>query len=885
MRGGFTFILSPIAWVPPNRARPNVQVKHISRRSAFIQFASAGQPQSGAGQRKKRPGTTRRGHFIDVRTLAGALFAQSFSLANLGKHLGVAHPKLDYDEFREAISDTILTYAVRDTQTTWECYAALIERFDRFGLAATGPNRIYSEASIGKAYLRDMGVKPWTKVQPDFPRQMLANIMGSYYGGRSEVRIRREVRQIVLCDFLSMYPTVCILMNLWRFAIADGMTFRDTTAATRELLEQIDLAELGGAECWQRLATLVKIKPDADILPVRACYGGDAQATIGSNYLSSETALWFTLADCIASKLLTGKAPGIVEAVTFAPGKMQDELKPIRISGNDAYGVDPTAQDFYARVIALRQATKRAMKAATDAATRAALDTEQFALKIAANATSYGIFMEVNVEDHEKRFPVTVHNAVGDTFSFRSFKEEKPGPYFHPLLGTLITGAARLMLAITERLIVDHGLEWAFCDTDSMAIAKPESLPTDAFYDRVTAITAWFSALNPHGAESILQIEDVNRRVGSGEMAPLFVWAVSAKRYALFNQGEADRPIIRKASGHGLGHLYAPYDATNSAADIPAPQDDLATIGVEHWQHDHWWLIVTAALSGEPDRVHLAYHDAMRLPSISRYAATTPELLRWFKHYNDRRSYRDQVKPFGFLLNLSADPLAATETFDHKRKGRPRKAKAAKPIAPFDRDPAIVALTAFDRDTGEHIAAEALKTYAQSLAQYHLHPEAKFLHGGFVDRGPTARRHVAVTGVRHIGKESTDWEEQMFLSLNADPVPDYGSAPVLDVALLANIQVLNRQLGRTALARELGLSMARLRALLDGNRITMDRSRCLIEPKMIVLRADRARSDVRAYIERVALAEEVKRTGLRQTAARLGLDASNLRRKLSKREY
>ncbi len=158
MRGGFTFNLSPIAWVPPNRARPNVQVKHISRRSAFIQFASAGQPQSGASQSKKRPGTTRRGHFIDIRTLAGALFAQSFSLATLGEHLGVEHPKLDYDEFREAISDTMLTYAVRDAQTTWECYAALIERFDRFGLAATGPNRIYSEASIGKAYLRDMGV-------------------------------------------------------------------------------------------------------------------------------------------------------------------------------------------------------------------------------------------------------------------------------------------------------------------------------------------------------------------------------------------------------------------------------------------------------------------------------------------------------------------------------------------------------------------------------------------------------------------------------------------------------------------------------------------------------------------------------------------------------
>jgi hypothetical protein len=93
---------------------------------------------------------------------------------------------------------------------------------------------------------------------------------------------------------------------------------------------------------------------------------------------------------------------------------------------------------------------------------------KQQPLKIIANATSYGIFVELIVEDLDKKetllgndgFPVEVEIA------------ETPGRYFHPLLATLITGAARLMLAITERLLVDAGLDWAFCDTDSMAIAK-----------------------------------------------------------------------------------------------------------------------------------------------------------------------------------------------------------------------------------------------------------------------------------------------------------------------------------------------------------------------------------------------------------------------------
>ena len=47
---------------------------------------------------------------------------------------------------------------------------------------------------------------------------------------------------------------------------------------------------------------------------------------------------------------------------------------------------------------------------------------------------------------------------MDDPFSFASLKTEAPGRYFHPLLGTLITGAARLMLAMTERLLTDRGL-------------------------------------------------------------------------------------------------------------------------------------------------------------------------------------------------------------------------------------------------------------------------------------------------------------------------------------------------------------------------------------------------------------------------------------------
>ncbi len=44
-------------------------------------------------------------------------------------------------------------------------------------------HRIVSEASVGKAHLAQMRVKPWRQLQPDFPDWLIAILMESYYGG------------------------------------------------------------------------------------------------------------------------------------------------------------------------------------------------------------------------------------------------------------------------------------------------------------------------------------------------------------------------------------------------------------------------------------------------------------------------------------------------------------------------------------------------------------------------------------------------------------------------------------------------------------------------------------------------------------------------------
>jgi hypothetical protein len=82
----------------------------------------------------------------------------------------------------------------------------------------------------------------------------------------------------------------------------------------------------------------------------------------------------------------------------------------------------------------------------------------------------------------------------------------------------------------------------------------------------------------------------------------------------------------------------------------------------------------------------------------------------------------------------------------------------------------------FDRETGNSVNANALATYAEALAQYHLRPEAKFLNGDFFDRGRTERRRVVATQLLHIGKEANKWEEQHFLGEDEDAEIEYGAS-------------------------------------------------------------------------------------------------------------
>jgi len=884
LKGGFSFKLSP------HKYRPRVQIRHLSSTVALIRFTTRAGKSAGRGMRRRKlKPLPRPGYFVDVHTLAAGLTSQHGSLASLAKFLDTDHRKLETESHGGPIDDNYLVYARQDVQVTWECYCKLLEKFVAHNFTNALPNRIFSEASVGKAYFEEMNIRPWRLLQPQFPDSLTGIMMSTYSGGRAEVHHRRIISQVVYCDFLSMYPSACTLMGLWQFVISNGLKRRDSTKEARKSLADISLQDLQRPDTWKQLATLVQVSPDNDVFPIRADYSGNGQDTIGRNYLGPGQVLWFTLADCIASKLSTGRAPKILEAITFTPDGIQNDLRSVDIAGNPEYRIDPYKNDFYCRVIDQRSEVKRRLKNAA-ISHRVALEGAQLTLKILANATSYGNFVELNVEDLGRRENRNCFGYLGMPTAVSVNKSEEPGKYFHPLIATLITGAARLMLAMTERLIADQGLDYAFCDTDSMAIAKPDGMDDATFFAKVSNIRGWFDALNPYAVKGpILKAEDANFALRDGkrldQIEPLYCFAISAKRHALFNLTGDGQIVIRKASAHGLGHLLPPYREHEAPVSIPAPVVPLAEIGVERWHYDLWHQIIRAALDGHPDQVDLDFHPNLNKPAASRYAATTPALLDWFKVHNADLAYSDQVGPFNFLLAFQVEPTAIYEFPDYEDSiaetmlSNPKEIGWPKPIARFSRDAGSAADNCFDRETGKPIPAGVLKTYKDVLGSYHLRPEQKFLNGNFQDKGITVRRHVKPIEIRQIGKESNRWQERPLLNSNKAAEIDYGVSNESQTELINLVREVCEIVGQRELSKEIGISRQTLSKIMQGQlRPIPPELAALVTKAAVTIRSRANTENAKIAILISALDTEIQIIGLSEFASRLKIDPSNLQK-------
>jgi len=863
MVGGFTFQLS-------QHKRPRVLIKHRSSKDAFYQFTSL-----------VRGGRARRGFFVDVKTIAAALLGKPFTLKKLAEELEVEHRKLQEDKHGGPVTEKYLDYAVRDTLATWECFQALRDRFNGYQLKQTPLHTLHSEASLGKAYLKQMGIRPFMEVHPDFPRELLGAIMSSYFGGRSEVHIRRKVTRVLYCDFLSMYPTVSTLMGSWAWVRSQGVIWDDATKDIQALLKSISLADLQNPTFWPSLTTLVQVQPDQDIFPVRAKYGSeDEQYRLALNHLTSKTPLWFTLADCIASTFLTGRPPKVLKAWRFAPRGVQPDLKAIDIAGNPDYRVNPGTEDFYKRLIDLRRSVQKRQKKAKNGITADILKNEQLAIKNVANATTYGIFIELNPDEGKETQSGTCYGAC-ESFPINIAAYEQPGAYFHPLIAVFTTGAARLMLATAEHLAIAAGLTWAFCDTDSMALAKPDDMPEDVFLIKAQSVRDWFTPLNPYTEKGpVFKIEDDNFRLAqskvTGEIEPLYCYAISPKRYALFNRDSRGTPIIRKALAHGLGHLYAPLESDPIHKNIPKPPISLDDMEIKGWQYSFWYRILQAALAGGDVKPKIDDLPGFKRPATTRYGASTPSILAWCKGFNRGLDYRNQIKPFNFMLRFYAGLILPPRLVGEDETPRRSRPLQLRPIAQFDTDVLRAARSCRDRNTGEHIDSGYLSTYAEELAPYHIHPDSKFLNGQYDDTGFTQRRHVIAGHIHNIGKEADSLQEQLEHGSDPDAIIEYGIGPGGERITRDQIREMLHHTNLSRLQIASGVSRRRLMDVRDGNVVPKPNTlkKIALGLQRMATGDDSRRHDIDALLK-IARSER-DRIGLRKLARFLGYDHSTV---------
>ncbi len=737
--------------IKPNKFKPRLQIKHIDSKRTLYQWTGT---MGSDGKTVRRPAS----NFLDVKTFIFALTSDVHSLASASKkYLG---KELNKDVEHGLISESYIQYNRDDVLTTLELTNHFLADYDQHPISSdnggdTRETALFSTASVGKAYLKAMGIKPRLHTQ-DFPYDIMGYCMASYYGGRTEVRIRKTPVPVVYVDFLSLYPTVNSLMNLWQMVTAREVKAVEDTKGIQRFLETVTLDKLFEKDTWKELTGIVEIEPDGDILPVRAKYG--ETWNIGLNYYYAPQQ-WYALPDVVASVLLTGKVPKINHAYRFVSrGKMKG-LKVVDLMGKVT--INPKSQDFFRFAIEERFKVKEGQGEYHNL-TDTERDTLQLFLKILANSCSYGIYAEVQEETTTRKSYHVYSNSDFETEPMTSY--ERAGRYFFAPMATLITSASRLMLALLEYCVTEKGGIYAAGDTDSMMVVadrerreitiketgengkKYQQHITALAWSEVDEIVKRFEKLNPYSFDkSILKIEDENRDE-SGNQRRLWCYAISSKRYCLYTD---DKKLV-KWTYSGFGFLLSPLDLS----------DENRSLAKAFWNaviHDIPFDIIQWA----------------ELPRVYQLTLTTTNVMRPL--FNGRNTTYDQgLKPNSFFMTVSIEDKFSPIKLPEK----------IRLVSPLHRNPdtwmeldwtnfynpretwKIVDELILDRYNGNgnfQNKVEA-KTIASFLHSYLHHPEYPFIGCdgkpcGYQTMGLLERRHVQRGGIIVHGKEGNDIDE------------------------------------------------------------------------------------------------------------------------------
>src|SRR5216684_7327012 len=257
--------------------RPSVGIKHIDSKRALKGFTARFEPDDsdlipeGSTTGEPEKGYKFRGHMLDLRTLAFALTDRAYSLESACRAFGVEHGKQHVAK-HGVVTQKYIDYNRRDVQATSELAVKLLAEYAKHPINLQS-TKAFSPASIGKSYLHGMGITPILERQSDFPEAYLGFAQTAFFGGRTSAHIRKVPVPVVYVDFLSMYPTVNGLMDLWKFVVAPGI--RIVTGCQREIerfLRGLMPEKLFLPSTWKKLPVFVKVVTNGDLLPSRAKY-------------------------------------------------------------------------------------------------------------------------------------------------------------------------------------------------------------------------------------------------------------------------------------------------------------------------------------------------------------------------------------------------------------------------------------------------------------------------------------------------------------------------------------------------------------------------------------------------------------------------------------
>jgi len=741
-----------------NPNRPRIVITPIDSKKAFIQLAKPWKKKEWKGKG--------RASFVDLRTLGWALFNQPFSLKTLCEQLKTEHQKTKDHEPTGKVTQEEIEYARQDGRCTVDCLNGLKREFDKHPIGLR-PERAYSPASVAKSYLEAMGIATPSEKFKVSPKK-LAIAMQSYYGGRSETRVRCAEVPVVPVDFTSQYPTCCALLGLSDVLTAKSVSFIDDTENVRQLLNTISLENCFNPAMWKQFKFFALVEPNEDILPVRSAYDGVTQ-NIGNNYLTSDTPLWFAGCDLIASLIRQeGRVPKIVRALRMVPHGKQSGMRTVKLRGS--VGINPYKDDLFRKVIEQRKLNK-------------ADDALYYWLKILANSI-YGFFVELNPETRKKREPVIVFSGERKFLEF-SDALENPGPWFFPPLASLITAGGRLLLAMTEAGVEQERGTYLFCDTDSLAIVASErggqlniagskGLKVLS-WEQVLQLANRFTSLNPYNPEivkgSILNVVDVNYENSNPNHAQrqLYGYSIAAKRYALYEKSGPTGIRIIDPKAHGIGFLYPPKDSPESwKEEIPK------------WIYEMWDYIVRGAL-----HIKSKSPSWLKIPQMMRLTITTYNVLNMLGEW-------DIARPYNFLFLPMVDPKFGY-AFDKRADEKPLL------VCPFSSNQKEwFELDCVDVHTGKKYRmvdyakernpphnAVFPSQFSRLLVQYRDHPEAKSLApDGSPCRADTKgllrRAHIVAGEFRYVGKETDrKWEEGDDISVLEFKATEYGRAKIV----------------------------------------------------------------------------------------------------------